>query len=388
MKKHKKICFFILLTLLLNITGCTVYTEINNLPLILGVSIDKKNNDKYILTVEVFKPAVSSKEKNTEINTEILQAEGLTILDAIRNLVIKLGKRAYWTHLKVFIISKNIADEGISPILDMFNRNAHIRKEFPVLIANDENAYDIFYKGKEKLKEPVSIFLNDTVKSVDKVSKYDYVKFYELIDDISSEGQNLVLPLINMDSMEDEKIPLVYGLAVFKKDKMVGILDSNESKTLRLIKNKEKGGALIVQWSENNEQQNVTLGIIKSKTKLQLLYDEKNLNINIKTTSITEIVEIMNYKIDVLEENGRENLKKEAENKIKKDIETLLFKLQHELECDAIGIGKNIKEKHPNVWKKYENNWSNAFVSIQFNISVDVEIKGTASISEQLKVED
>lgn len=389
MKKHKKIiCIFILLTLLLNATGCTAYTEINDLPLILGVAIDKGTNARYLLTVEVFKPKSPSKEKDTKITTEILQTEGATILDAIRDLIIKLGKRAYWTHLKVFIISKEIASEGISPVLDMFNRNAHVRKEFPVLISNDETAYKIFFKGKESLNEPISIFVNNTIKNVDKVSKYDYIKFYELIDDISHGGKSAVLPLVSMNSMLAEKLPLIYGLAVFKKDKMVGILNSNESKTLRLLKNKEKGGVLIVQWLENNEQESVSLGILKSKTKLQPLYDDKNLVINIKTNTTTEIAELLNSKIDVLGEKGREKLKEEAEKKIKVDIENLIFKLQHDFESDAIGIGKNIKEKHPNMWRKYESNWSDIFVSIPFNISTDVEFKGTSAISDELKIKE
>lgn len=389
MKKHKKIiCIFILLTLLFNISACTAYIEINDLPLILGAAIDKGENGKYILTVEVFKPTAPSKEKDTKITTEILQTEGETIFDAIRDLIIKLGKRAYWTHLKVFIISKDIAKEGISPVIDMFSRNAHIRKEFPVFISNDETASKIFYKGKQTLNEPVSSFINNTIKSVDKISKYDYVKFYELIDNICIGGQSAVLPLISMNPIAGPKIPSIYGLAVFKKDKMIGTLNSSESKTLRLLRNKEKGGLLIVQWVENNEQENVTLEVFKSKTKIEPLYNNKELSINIKIITTTEIAEIMNSKIDVLGERGRETLEMEAEKKIKNDIERLLFKLQHDFKSDAVGFGKKVKQKYPNVWKESESNWSNIFATIPFNISIDVKFKGTASISEELNIKE
>ena len=389
MKKHRKIIsIFILITLLLNFSGCSAYTEINDLPLVLGAAIDKGEDGNYILTVEVFKPIASSKEKDAKLTTEIFQTEGITIFDAIRDLIIKLGKRAYWTHLKCFIISKDISAEGISPVLDMFSRNAHIRKEFPVLISNDETAYGIFYNGKQILSEPVSIFINNTIKSVDKISKYDYIKFYELIDNILTEGKSAVLPLISMNPIAGKKIPSIYGLAVFKKDKMVGTLNSSESKTLRLLTNKEKGGVLLVQWIENNELEKVTLEIFKSKTNLEPLYNNKKLSINIKTTTTTEIAEIMNSKIDVLEEKGRANLKKEAEKKIKTDIENLLIKLQHDLKCDTVGFGKKLKEKYPNVWKESKSNWSDIFATIPFNIDVDVKFKGTASISEELKVEE
>jgi len=389
LKKYKKIIsIFILITLLLNFSGCSAYTEINDLPLVLGAAIDKEYNGNYILTVEVFKPTTSSKQKDAELTTEIFQTEGITIFDAIRDLIIKLGKRAYWTHLKCFIVSKENDAEGISPVLDMFSRNAHIRKEFPVLISNDKTAYGVFYKGKQTYSEPVSIFINNTIKSVDKISKYDYIKFYELIDDITTEGKSAVLPLISMNPIAGKKIASVYGLAVFKKDKMVGTLNSSESKTLRLLSNKEKGGLLIVQWIENNELEKVTLEIFKSKTKIEPLYNNKKLSINIKTTTTTEIAEIMNSKIDVLGNKGREKLKKEAKKKIKTDIERLLIKLQHDLECDAVGFGKKVKEKYPIVWKESESNWSDIFAAIPFNIDVDVIFKGTASISEELKIKE
>lgn len=388
MKKYKKaVCIFILLTLLVNITGCAAYIDINDLPLILGAAVDKGNDDKYILTVEVFKPTGPSKEKETKITTEILQTEGETIFDAIRNLTIKLGKRAYWTHLKVFIISKDIAKEGISPVLDMFTRSSLIRMEFPVGISNDDTAFNIFYKGKQTINEPVSNFLNNTIKSVDKISKYDYIKLYNLIDDISIEGHSAVLPLISMNPTEGSKVPSVYGVAVFKKDKMVGTLDPTESKTLRLLKNKEKGGLLIVQWIENSEKEKVTLEIFKSKTKIQPVYTNNQLKMNINITSVTEISEVMNYKIDVLDEKGREKLKKQAEDKIKYDIENLMRKLQKDLECDAVGFGKKVKERYPKRWKESQENWSDAFRTIPFNVSVDVIFRGTASTSEELKID-
>jgi spore germination protein KC len=389
MKKHKKVTsVIIILALLLNISGCSAYTEINDLPLVLGVAIDKGNNDKYLITVEVFKPTTPTKDEASKINTEILQAEGITIFDAIRDLIIKLGKRAYWTHLKVLIISKDISKEGISPILDMFNRNAHIRKEFAVLISKDETASKIFYEGKQTIKESVSIFINDTIKSADKSSKFDYVKFYELIDNINIKGQSYVLPLISMNPVVGKRVPSVYGLALLKKDKMVGALDTQESKTLRLLNNKEKGGVLIVEWNENNERQKVTLEIFGSKTKLEPLYNNGELSININITTTTEIAEIMNYKIDVVGEKGRERLKKAAENDIKNAIEKLLSKLQHDLKCDAIGLGKKVKAKYPYVWREYESNWSDVFETIPFQISVDVKMRGTATISEQFKIEE
>jgi len=236
LKKYKKIIsIFILITLLLNFSGCSAYTEINDLPLVLGAAIDKEYNGNYILTVEVFKPTTSSKQKDAELTTEIFQTEGITIFDAIRDLIIKLGKRAYWTHLKCFIVSKDIAAEGISPVLDMFSRNAHIRKEFPVLISNDKTAYGVFYKGKQTYSEPVSIFINNTIKSVDKISKYDYIKFYELIDDITTEGKSAVLPLISMNPIAGKKIASVYGLAVFKKDKIIRPKTFGQRKVLEKI---------------------------------------------------------------------------------------------------------------------------------------------------------
>jgi len=131
----------------------------------------------------------------------------------------------------------------------------------------------------------------------------------------------------------------------------------------------------------------VTLEIFKSKTKIQPVYNNNQLTMNINITSITEISEVMNYKIDVLDEKGREKLKEQAEDKIKYDIEILMRKLQKDLECDVVGFGKKVKESYPKRWKESQENWSDIFETIPFNVSVDVRFRGTASTSEEFKID-
>lgn len=383
----KASCILLLLTSFIFLCSCTAYTEINDLPLVLGVSIDKIDN-KFIITAEVFKPTIALRAKENNIITEIVQSEGETIFDGVRDLIIKVGDRVYWTHLKVFIVSKSIANEGLTQVLDFFNRNAHIRKEFPVFVSNDNTAYEIFYIGKKILSEPVSIFINHVVRSSDKVSKYDYVKFYELIDDIVNEGESPLLPLISLSPVAGKQVPSIYGSAVFTNDKMVGTLTTEETKILRLLKNKEKGGLLIVQWLDNENLQKVTLEVFKSKVKLKPVYTNNNLSVNIDVVTSTEIAEILNPNINIFSQEDTEKLRKEAENKIRFDIETLLYKLQHILKSDVIGIGKELKQSSPKNWKNIKGNWTNVFETTKFNTNINIKFKGTATISDQLKLKE
>lgn len=384
---YKKIIFiFLIFTLLIGVSGCYGYKEINDLPLVLGVAIDKNENGKYAITAEIFKPTLTSEGESKGIMTEILQSEGLTILDAIRNLIFKVGGKSYWAQLRVFIISKDIAREGITPVLDFFDRNDEVRKEFPVLISNEITAYDIFNKGKNVTSGPVSIFIYNVMRDVDYSSRYDFVKFYEFVDDLSSKGKSAVLPMISMKTVVGNISPSVDGLGVFKGEKMVGILSPEEAKTLRLLKNKEKGGISVVHWIENNQPVTVSLEIEKSNTQIIPNYQNNKISMDIKITTTAFIGEIMNCKVDVLGEKGREKLKEECEKLIKNNIENLLFKLQNEYISDIIGFGKKLKNKYPNEFRKCENNWSDTFKNISFNINADVKFKGSAIHWKELEI--
>src|SRR4051794_23013200 len=101
------------------LTGCWNYKEIDKLAIVAGAAIDKED-DQFLLTAEVVK---TKGEKDSKPESLKIEGRGKTIFDATRNINKVSGKRLYWSHAKVIIISQEVAREGIIPAIDLFNRD-------------------------------------------------------------------------------------------------------------------------------------------------------------------------------------------------------------------------------------------------------------------------
>src|SRR4051794_8513459 len=89
-------------------SGCWNYREIEKLGIVAGMAIDRDPKDqRYILTVEIASPTPG--EKSGGSNSEIYETRGTTMFEAVRNLIIETGRKAYWSHSKVIIIGRSIA---------------------------------------------------------------------------------------------------------------------------------------------------------------------------------------------------------------------------------------------------------------------------------------
>lgn len=380
---QKIISIFLILANTFILSGCWNYVEINDKAVVSGLSIDRdKENNEYILTVELILPQVEEKSKS---RSEIITMEGDTISDAIRNFIKKTGKKLYWSHIKVLIISQDIAKESLLPVLDLFNRDAEIDHNVWILISRDKTAKDILEKGKPKLHDTISYHLDDMLKADKFISKYPSVNLWDLLDVLASDGSSPVMPAIKLSSGQ-EKIPQIDGTAVFKKDKLIGWLDGAETKSLLLVLGKLKGGIIVVPNIADTGT-DVSLEIFRSKTIVNTMMSSDRLVIEINVNLDVAIAELSNNQ-DFINKEGREKVKKDAEELIKKQIEDLIQKSQKEYQSDILQFSSVIKREMPNFWKEIKPNWNSEFSTLESVVNVEVTISRSALTSKPIKVGD
>ena len=138
----KKIIFLFLLILL---TGCTPYSDINNLAIINKIAIEKDNN--YKIHIEIL---------NSLDNNNIISIEGETLEECMNNLNNKLQKRVYLTHLETLIITDSLKKENYKEIINYFLNNETSRNSFFV-IATDKINDKILNIKSEDLENLIKI---------------------------------------------------------------------------------------------------------------------------------------------------------------------------------------------------------------------------------------
>ncbi len=386
-KKCLKSWLVILLifTIIIMLSGCWNYRETNQFYLVGGVSVDynQKEGD-YILGVEAVK--VTGAEAQPE--GEMYYARGRTLFDGIRDFVIKAGRRLYWGHAKVLVISKGIAETGIAKILDIAFRDAEISSDMWVLISGEDSAGDILEAKRREMHNLNSYQIMHTMGLRKHSSKYYDFKLWQTVKDLYQEGISPVLPIAKLYGGKGggERID-ISGTAVLKGDIMVGVLDEIETQTLLILKKKLKGGVITVPITAGNSKLKTTLKVYESKTKIEPVIKDDNIRVLVDskiTVGISELDGVLN----ITDRNIRRQIELQSGELIEQRINSLVKKVQNEYRSDIFGFGRIIIDKYPKFWKNKQREWDKLFPGIEMETKVEVIIKNISLARSPISISD
>lgn len=373
-----------LATILLNIltlSGCWNYREVDQLAVVAGAAIDKGKSGGYSLTVEIVE---ISGGRESETKSKTLTFEGKSIFDAARNAIAFIGKKLYWSHAKVVVISREVAEEGLLEVLDWYNRDAETRADIHILVSKGSTAKEILStKGAtEKVK---SFEMDKMIDNQWSLSKTPTVEIWRLTNNLTERGVGAVTAAIELKGSDGEILPVLMGTAVFKEDSLIGFLDPDETRGLLYVRNWVKGGVIVEDLEMDNGSVNVTLEIFKSKTRVEPIVNNGIIKMKVGIETTTAIDEIEGT-LNVIEDEGRNKLKEAAEQSIKTRIENTVKKAQDEFGVDIFSFGAKLNEENPRVWNTIKDQWRERFKDIKVDVEVKVHIKNSAMMSEPLEI--
>lgn len=379
MKKYM-LCFLILL-IVSTLVGCWNYGEINDFSIAVGTGVDyDKKRDKMILTTEVIYPMVSNGE--TKLEPEIIKSEGQNFFDAIRNMIQTTGKKVFWAHAKVFVISEEVAknEKVLISIIDMIKRDENFRDDIFIMFFKGKNAGNVF-KSDALVQDIITFQIDDIIKNKKGVEKYYPIQLWEFVDNLASDGIAATLPTVSVSKYKDKKVVEVYGTEVFKGIKPIGWLNGEETKAFLFIIDKLEGGTLVVEI----EGTKIALEIFKNKTSVEPIYENGKLTMNIHTKTVVNINEL-ETQIDFTSEKGRGLIKKEAEALIENKIKKIIYKVQKEYGSDIFGFGNMVEREYPKLWRENKEKWDEIFKDLDIQVKSEIEIRGSALRSKPIKV--
>ncbi len=364
-------------------SGCWNYREIDKLAIIAGVAVDKGKEGQYLITPEIVE---ISKGKETNAISKTISIEGKTIFDAVRNSISLLGKKPFWSHTKIIILSKEVARENVSSIIDWYSRDAETREDANILISEAESAREIF-EGQAISEEIKSFNMVDILHNQVNLSKAPINNILHFNIESKTEGASAILPAVNLIRIDGKMAPQIFGTAIIKNGKLVGFLSGEETQVLLFIRNEIKGGVLVEGVQKKSIDTAVALEIFKSKTKVTpVVYGKQvEINLNIDTTvAIDEIDGKENY----IDEEGRTKLEQSAEYTLKERIESLIKRVQQEYAADIFEFGSKLQQDNVKEWNLVSNNWEQIFKDLKVNVQTKIHIKNSAVISKSVQEGD
>ncbi|CUP75363.1 Spore germination protein B3 precursor [Turicibacter sanguinis] len=377
-----------LMSVLVCLSGCAHKVEMSQLGIVSGFGIDKIE-DRYRLTAQVVNPSSIAGNQHDTLSIFSVSAEGETLYDAYRELNTLTSKVLYLPHLSVIVLDEEIAKDGINTVLDFVLRNAAIRPNITVAIANNAPAADILHVLIPSDQIPITqldSLSNMCVKCTGRQVNYN---LYQVSERVNAEGDNIVLnsvAIIGDGISQGEKIENILqvepptqlqidSLAAFKSDKLVGYLDSEEAEYYNLLVGNSKRYVLNTVIDETYK---VAYEARDTKVEIKPNLDEKKVKVECKVSGILMENE---YPINLMEPKNISILQSYFEETLKKDLMDFISKTQQELQSDILGVGSKIHQKDPKKWAAVNGYWEEIYPTLEFEVDVKIEINSVGDIA-------
>jgi spore germination protein KC len=379
------------------LTGCWDRIEIEDRGTILGLSIDpiggeapagitgpyaKSDSTGYRLTAQIaipgripLGPIGSSGGGATQRPVWVVSTTGKTIDDAMNKMQQQLADKIFLGQLRVITVNQKIARSvGLKDTQDFFRRNAEIRRLCWLLIS-DGNA-DEAMEAAPKLERVPTLYLVSTMEHAVELGKMPNVFLGNYWSALSAKGMDPVLPLIKVIGSARDQIE-TEGVAVFRGEKMVGMLDAIETGIFLEIRNMHKSGYGVALPIPGDPKHSVIFKALNRKTDIRCKFVNGHPSFNAYTVVPSKIEEKTGTK-SLDKREVIDQIANEASETLTNGQMKLIRKLQG-LHADPFGFGEIVRGQEPRYWKNKMKNshdkWDDQFSKTPFQSHVKVFIQ-------------
>ncbi|WP_353894149.1 Ger(x)C family spore germination protein [Proteinivorax hydrogeniformans] len=363
-KKLRRIAAFLLIiAITIPSSGCWSRRELEDLAFVLAMGVEENDNGIKILA-HIGQEGGGDMEDEEGEGALVIEGEGKTISDAFDNLFSKTNKRPYLNHLKVIVLSEELAREGIEPIMDFFRRDIRVRGNTTVMIAKEDSLEEVLEFEPELGTQP-ALLLEETFRYNWERSRAYKKDFFEVVTDILEEDRELFLPMV--DVSEEEQL-IISDTAVFRGYEMVEVLNNKQNLGLMYLRQQVRHGTLTL---EVDEEEFVSLTILGTDVEITPVEVEGQLTFQIEidqTLSITESHTEMD--IDELEDLASRFIQLTV-------LDTI--NIAKKAETDFLGFGTLYRRTNRQQWSAQK--WQEQFPQIEVIIDVETNIESTGQIT-------
>ncbi|MCT1399253.1 Ger(x)C family spore germination protein [Paenibacillus sp. p3-SID867] len=380
----------LLVFILLPLTGCWSNKEIEDLALIVGTSMDlekqggpreesagqaggQPHRNRITITNQFVTSETTGKGTKTGSSPQKaynnVSETGDAILPTLRNMVLRIDKRAFAEHSKVIIIGEDLARTlDMQKILDFYIREQEMRPSGLLLIARNRASQTL---ESNKPMDIPAFQLVEMTHGHGRTTKILPPTTITKIEGKLHSGASFLLQ--NVVSTKGE-IKFT-GAAVIegKTKKLRGFLNEKDLEGLTWISGNGKGG--LVKSVDRETGQPIIYEVISMKSKIIPHVNGNNISFDIKIESEGRIAEHW----VVSEKSIDTDFLKRVENAVEEEVERLvgnvLDKIQHEYKTDVAGFGNQLRIRYPRIWKTTKKDWDQIFSEVPMKSEVKVTIK-------------
>lgn len=361
---NKKKIFIIILSIGVFSYFCTGLKDeqpAEELEIVAGFGVDSETKGETD-TIFIAPSSVYIFEENEKMSSTLRTGIGETPAKTREDRQLISNKQYILGLEKIYLISESVTTAGLTNTIEILFRNSYTNDSGYVAICKKKPA-EIF-----KLKIVGYPSSADYLEGMLKNAKYynffsNYYKISDVFLNLDAEGKNVILPYID----EVNKELKITGLCLFKKDKLIGNLNMQDSKALNMLSDTNGKGlvSLILSPAKHLDY----YATVKRRVKVYKSGNNYKYVIDLKFTG--DIVSNSIY--TKLQSNATINneVQAELEKSIKESCEHFVDKLKHQYKVDALSLGEYAVAKYG---RGKSIDWDEVFSNADIEINVKVQI--------------
>ncbi len=370
---------FIIILLIILLTGCYNYKELNKIAIVSSIAIDKKDNE-YLVSAQVMNAKEDEESESSQV--VVYEAKGKSINEALRNMTMKSPRTIYGGHLSKLVISEEIAKEGVINVIDVFQRLTEIRNEFTITVSKNIKAADVI-KIMTSTESVPAEYVKTSLETADVYSALTYsTKLDEFVSLYLKKGIDPVIAVLQVDDYKKKgtttdntqttdpitKIVLD-NIAITDEGKFEKYLSKDETIGYNFIKNQVQEMIVPIKCDDNYY---ASISILKSKTKPKVIKinNKYQIKFDIKANGV---LSEYNCSKELTDKDVINELEKKTKNKIKYYINKAL-NAQKNSKSEFLGLKRTIYLDYPN----YKDEEFDVKLNINFQLSRKGELRNSS----------
>lgn len=359
----------VLLVVSIGLGGCAETKILEEVGLTTLVGYDLGKEDGVVTTAIV-------RQVSTELESKIavITAENKTSQGTRAKINRRAAEKVMSGQLRGVLFSEEFAKKGIGHSIDTSLKNPAISEGILLAIVEGDarSLLEYEYPSIDEIGQHIYKLLDQNIESEQVISS----TLHEVAYDYYSAGRNIALPIIK----QDEELVDISGIALFKKDKMVGKLPIDDSFYVKLsrddydngihelkIKGDELSSSLL---KDAPDEISLVFDPIKTHKNVKLV-DPQQPEFDLQVLIQARILEIKDN-INIEDAVSAEELGKAISKKLESEISRVIAYCQ-EVGSDVFGFGEFYRSsvRHSELT---EEKWHELYKEMKVNVDIDFTV--------------
>ncbi len=320
------------LTITLSLCSCGDYKEVENEAYAVMVGIDSANSEiGYLYSVRIMNE-----------NGDVASAAAESLAIALNDISQKSSRAVSLKNLRVLAISQNIAEKGILTHIEPIVRDTNTKNSIMLAICSKSAESFISAKRFDEMQE-IELTVNNNQNS----NAFEPTSVNTVYNNILSSTKDAsAVYVINGNDFDDNKIS---GTAMFSGEKMVGVLDGDETAIIKAINGSLKKYPIVSDGTEY---------MIRSVKQAKITVDKNQANITIFLSC-----SVGDKNLGKMPEKVRKILKKRF-NAVVEDMVTS--------GSDIVGLGHQVAKQYDTIQQFEKSGWKQKFKATKIKTKIVV----------------